>query len=187
MVSYFISFSLLSFNNSKKLAKNLLASLLILGIFVLVENISIIFFLTDNTINFQKIEADKVLVLAVFKILLLLVSIIIYTIFYPKEKHIIPRKYYLLLPLLISISAIFTTSIILINDITGSSKILLLVFLLINISISFYIYYAMVGLIEEKNKQMALENQYELIKLQNESIKKSTEDLRRLEHDLKTN
>lgn len=188
---YIMSLSLIlgltgvSFIHSNHIKKNMSIAILIFGILILTENVTVATFIKGNLNYFEKVKHDTLAILSVSKFLTLLVSIFIYSFYSRRFDVILPTKYYFVLPSIIFLSAILTTFLLVTYDLSSINISISVILLIIINYVSFSMYNEIINLFIDKTDAASLQKQYDLIKIQNENIEKSADKLRRLEHDLK--
>ncbi len=155
-------------------------------LFISLIEISIVLIAINDNFNFiGKVKHDTILLLSLVRLVTYFAAIIIYNLFSEKSVINLPNRYYLNLIIVNSVSilmAIFSFYSLGTSNIYSITMIVLIV--IINFII-FSMYKNILELFEEKYNSISLENQYELIKIQNENIEKSSKNLRKLEHDLR--
>lgn len=184
MVNTLASF-LLTFLYESSVIKKFYAFLVTYGFFFIIETIFLILW-SNTSIDFMgSINTDSIGNVIMTKSVTLLIANIIYKRFNKKDYDFVPRRYYMFLfsMSLITIVIVFFNVLIMDGyDFYLASSTILLLFMNF---IFFSIYSDMISLFEKQQSNARLENQYNLIKSQSDAINSSTDELRRLEHDLK--
>lgn len=152
---------------------------------ILIEATIVSIAINDSLDFFEKIKHDTLLISSIVKLATYIVTIIIYYLFSNKSTIMLPKKYYHSLIIIVGISAIMTVISFYSLGTSSIYTITMLVSIIVLSFTAFFMYRDILNLFEERQNEIRLQNQYELIKIQKESIEESAENLRRLEHDLR--
>lgn len=174
-----------AFLHSNSVIKNVSTAFLIFGIFIIIENATAAALIKSDMSYIEKVKYDTITILSVIKFITFIISMCVYLVFYRKTNTILPTTLYFLLPFIIFLSAILTTFLLSTYDLSSVNISFSVIIIIIINYLAFSMYKNILELFEEKYNSISLENQYELIKIQNENIEKSSKNLRKLEHDLR--
>lgn len=176
---------LLTFLYESNILKKIYAFLITYGFFFIIETIFLILWTNSSVDLVKSITSDSMGNVIMTKSTIFLIANLIYKRFNKNHSDFVPKRYYIFLSLMsfMTIVIVFLNVIILDGyDFYLAISTILLLFMNF---IFFSIYNDMILLFEKQQSNVQLENHYNLIKSQSNAINSSTEELRRLEHDLK--